>query len=285
VASFLKLVDPASRQPLAVDQAWNGEAVLVDGTGREVPIVGSIANISPDRTEAAGQVMVLRDVTEHRRMVELRERQRIEEIIAEVSEAERRRFGQDLHDGLGQMLTGVAFLCKTLEQKLAGKSQQESDEAKTISKLLGEALETARELARGLLPVPAQADGLVLALKSLADQITSQFQIECEFLDASSVRISDPGTANHLFRIAQEAVNNAVKHASPQRIDICLQAADATGCLTIKDNGRGISSASGRGSGLDIMRHRAAAIGGSLRVSADPGGGTVMTCFFPFNHD
>src|SRR5437867_1319346 len=184
VASFLKLVDPASRQPLAVDQAWNGEAVLVDGTGREVPIVGSLANISTDRTEAA-----------------------------------------------------------------------------------------------------AQADGLVLALKSLADQITSQFQIECEFLDASSVRISDPGTANHLFRIAQEAVNNAVKHASPQRIDICLQAADATGCLTIKDNGRGISSASGRGSGLDIMRHRAAAIGGSLRVSANPGGGTVMTCFFPFNHD
>jgi len=286
VASLLKLVDPASQQPLAVDQAWNGEAVLVDGTGREVPIVGSIANISPDRTEAAGQVMVLRDVTEHRRMVELRERQRIEEIIAEVSEAERRRFGQDLHDGLGQMLTGVAFLCKTLEQKLAGKSQQESDETKTISKLLGEAIETAREIARGLLPVPAQADGLVQALKSLADQITSQFQIECEFLDASSVRISDPGTANHLFRIAQEAVNNAVKHASPQRIDICLQAADATGCLTIKDNGRGISSAaSGRGSGLDIMRHRAAAIGGSLRVSADPGGGTVMTCFFPFNHD
>ena len=86
VASFLKLVDPASRQPLAVDQAWNGEAVLVDGTGREVPIVGSIANISPDRTEGAGQVMVLRDVTEHRRMVELRERQRIEEIIANGSQ-------------------------------------------------------------------------------------------------------------------------------------------------------------------------------------------------------
>src|SRR5205814_7428108 len=104
VASFLKLVDPASRQPLAVDQAWNGEAGLIDGTGREVPIVGSIANISPGRTEAAGQVMVLRDVTEHRRMDELRGSRRIEEIIAEVSEAERRRFGRVLHDGLGEML-------------------------------------------------------------------------------------------------------------------------------------------------------------------------------------
>jgi hypothetical protein len=282
VGSFLKLVDPASRQPLAADQPWNGEAVLVDVTGRDVPIVGSITNISPASSEAAGQVMVLRDVTEDRRMAELRERQRVEQIMAEVSEAERRRFGQDLHDGLGQMLTGVAFLCKTLEQKLASRSQQESADAKTISKLLGDAIDSARELARGLLPVPAQPDGLVLALQCLADQITSQFQIECDF-PASSVRISNSGTANHLFRIAQEAVNNAVKHASPQRIDISLQAAQAgTGCLSVKDNGRGISSeASGRGSGLDIMRHRAAAIGGSLRVSAGPGGGTVMTCFFP----
>src|SRR5437867_9318949 len=127
VASFLKLIDAASRQPLVLDQPWNGEAVLVNVTGREFPIVGSIANIAPEGNEvAAGQVIVLQDLTEHQRMVELRERQRVEKIIAEVSEAERRRFGQDLHDGLGQMLTGVAFLCKTLEQKLASKSLQES---------------------------------------------------------------------------------------------------------------------------------------------------------------
>src|SRR5205809_4838761 len=132
VASFLKLVDPKSREPLAADRPWNGEAVLVDVTGREVPVVCSIANISSDRAEAAGQVMVLRDVTEDRRTAELLERQRVEEIIAEVSEAERRRFGQDLHDGLGQMLTGVAFLCKTLEQKLASRSQQEAADAKNI---------------------------------------------------------------------------------------------------------------------------------------------------------
>jgi len=282
VASFLKLVDPKSREPLAADRPWNGEAVLVDVTGREVPVVGSIANISSDRTEAAGQVMVLRDVTEDRRTAELLERQRAEQIIAEVSEAERRRFGQDLHDGLGQMLTGVAFLCKTLEQKLASRSQQESADAKTMSKLLGDAIQTTRELARGLLPVPAQPDGLVLALKNLADQITSQFQIECAVQELSYAQISDPSTATHLFRIVQEAVNNAVKHAGAQRIDICLEAEQATGFLSVRDNGRGISSeASGRGSGLDIMRHRAATIGGSLRVSADPGGGTVMTCRFP----
>ena len=282
VASFLKLVDPKSREPLAADRPWNGEAVLVDVTGREVPVVGSIANISSDRAEAAGQVMVLRDVTEDRRTAELLERQRVEEIIAEVSEAERRRFGQDLHDGLGQMLTGVAFLCKTLEQKLASRSQQESADAKTMSDLLGDAIQSTRELARGLLPVPPQPDGLVLALKNLADQITSQFQIECAVQELSYAQISDPSTATHLFRIVQEAVNNAVKHAGAQRIDICLQAEQATGCLSVRDNGRGISSeASGRGSGLDIMRHRAATIGGSLRVSAYPGGGTVMTCRFP----
>ena len=282
VASFLKLVDPKSREPLAADRPWNGEAVLVDVTGREVPVVCSIANISSDRAEAAGQVMVLRDVTEDRRTAELLERQRVEEIIAEVSEAERRRFGQDLHDGLGQMLTGVAFLCKTLEQKLASRSQQEAADAKNISDLLGDAIQSTRKLARGLLPVPPQPDGLVMALKNLADQITSQFQIECAVLEASSAQISDPGIATHLFRIVQEAVNNAVKHAGAQRIDICLQAEQTTGYLSVKDNGRGLwGEASGRGSGLDIMRHRAATIGGSLRVSADPGGGTVMTCRFP----
>ena len=151
-----------------------------------------------------------------------------------------------------------------------------------MSDLLGDAIQSTRELARGLLPVPPQPDGLVLALKNLADQITSQFQIECAVQELSYAQISDPSTATHLFRIVQEAVNNAVKHAGAQRIDICLQAEQATGCLSVRDNGRGISSeASGRGSGLDIMRHRAATIGGSLRVSADPGGGTVMTCRFP----
>lgn len=286
LASFLNLVDPGSREPVAIDQPWHGEAVLVNAAGRRVPVVGSSANISSDGNEPSGQVLVLRDITEDRRMSEIRERHRIEQTIAEVSEAERRRFGQDLHDGLGQMLTGVAFLSKTLEQKLESRSQPESADAKNIGKLLGEAIESARDLARGLSPVPAQPDGLAVALERLADQITSQFQIECDFIDASAVGISNPATATHLFRIAQEAVNNAVKHSSPQRIDIGLQAEAGNGCLSVRDNGRGIpANLPRRGRGLNIMRHRAGAIGGSLKISANPGGGTVVSCFFTLKDD
>ena len=146
---FLLLLDPELRQPLAVDRTWNGEAVLIDAARREIPVVGSIAEMSSEGTAMSGQVVVLRDVTEERRAAELRESRRIEQIITEVSEEERRRFGRDLHDGLGQALTGAAFLCKTLEQKLDGKSQPESADARAIGKVLADATESARELARG----------------------------------------------------------------------------------------------------------------------------------------
>src|SRR4030095_3053002 len=105
---------------------WKNAAGLLTAFGQEVPVAGSIANISSDKDVLAGQVLVLRDITEERRLVELRERQRAEKAMTEASDAERRRFGQELHDGLGQMLTGIAFLCKRLEDNLAGRSQPEA---------------------------------------------------------------------------------------------------------------------------------------------------------------
>jgi PAS domain S-box-containing protein len=281
LATVVKLVDPQSRQPLRFDQHWKNAAVLLTAFGQEVPVAGSIANISSDKDEVAGQVLVLRDITEERRLVELRERQRAEKVMTEASDAERRRFGQELHDGLGQMLTGIAFLCKRLEDNLAGRSQPEAADVREICKLLRDTMECTREIARGLLPVPARPDGLVLALERFADQITSQFRIACNFSGAPSVLISDPAVANHLFRIAQEAVNNAVKHARPNRIDIDLQTADHTGHLSIRDNGRGFSSTLKRGNGIDIMRHRASAIGGALEIFEQSPGGAVVKCEFP----
>jgi len=287
LTSLLKLLDAKSRQPLALDQPWNGEALLVNSSGDQVPVAGSIATLTSHKDEATGRVLVLRNVTEERRLAELRERQRVEQIIAEVSEAEHQRFGQDLHDGLGQMLTGIASLCKALEEKLASKSLPESEDAGEICRLIGETTQSARELARGLLPVPAQPEGLVLALQRLANQVTSQFQIQCNFQDDSSVRLSASIAANHLFRIAQEAATNAVKHANAKRIDIRLHAAsDKSGRLIVQDDGRGIpANLQAMGHGVDIMRYRAAAIGGRLKISAEPGGGTVVTCLFPLSHD
>ena len=132
--------------------------------------------------------------------------------------------------------------------------------------------------------MPAQPDGLVLALERLAIQITSQCQIECRFVNESSTLISDAVMANHLFRIAQEAVNNAVKHADARHIDICLETVGRLNHLIVKDDGRGIApNLQRRGSGIDIMRHRAAVIGGSFKVSSEPARGTAVSCFFPVN--
>jgi PAS domain S-box-containing protein len=279
LTTLVHLVDPLTLQPLRFDQPWKSGAVLLTAFGEQIPVTGSIASIS-DKDEVAGQVLVLRDTSEERRLAELRERQRAEKIMTEASDAERRRFGQDLHDGLGQMLTGIAFMCKRLEENLASKSQPEAADVGEICKLLRDTMDCTREIARGLLPVPARPDGLVLALERFADQITSQFRIECSFSGAPSVLVSDPAVANHLFRIAQEAVNNAVKHARPNRIDIDLQTSDHIGLLSIRDDGRGFSPDMKRGNGIEIMRHRASAIGGALEISEQSGGAAVV-CEFP----
>jgi two-component system sensor kinase FixL len=281
LANVILLIDSQSEQPINIGQNWSGEALLVNASGDRIPVSASIANIAADGGPSLGQVLVLRDIRVRQWIAEFRENQRVQNIIEEVSEAERRRFGQDLHDGLGQALTGATFLCKRLEEHLSGESRPEGLEAARIGEILATAIESARDMSRGLLPVPDQPDGLAIALERLVEQIVTQFEIECDFIDASAVPVSNPMVANHLFRICQEAVNNAVKHAAPRRIDIHLQTENGSGILTIGDDGSGIDGQlDGRGSGFGIMRRRAATIGGALKVVANEGGGTLVVCSF-----
>jgi signal transduction histidine kinase len=214
------------------------------------------------------------------------ERERLERAISEASEAERRRLGQDLHDGLGQHLTGVAFLCKVLEQKLERRSVPETADASAIAGLIAEAIQRTREIARGLLPVDPGPGGLSLALQRLAEQVQSQTKVDCELKSDAALHISDPAIATHLYRIAQEAVNNAVKHARAGRIEIRLGCDNEAGLMTIRDDGVGFEgiAKSDSGRGLQIMKHRAHTIGGVLQVLSGPSGGTVVTCTFPINH-
>jgi PAS domain S-box-containing protein len=215
--------------------------------------------------------------------IDITERKHLEKAILDISAREQRRIGQDLHDGLGQHLTGIAFMAKVHEAKLAEQDSSEADEAAKIVKLVNEAIHKSRELARGLLPVVSDAQGLMSALQLWAAEVEDLFGVSCRFQCETPVLIHDDSMATHLYHIAQEAVNNAIKHGNAQEILIQLAADHGSGTLAIKDNGKGITEiASGTpGMGLHIMNYRAGMIGGSLEVDRDYPRGTIVTCLFP----
>jgi PAS domain S-box-containing protein len=215
--------------------------------------------------------------------VDVTERRKMEQTVLEVSAREQRRIGQDLHDGLGQHLTGIAFLSKVLAQGLSERSYVEAKEAEKIVRLVNQAIEKTRELAHGLLPVVSEGHGLMSALERWSDQVQDVCRIECRFVCESQVLIDDVSVATHLYHIAQEAVNNAIKHGKARAIIIRLAADGNSGTLIVDDDGLGYKGASSkhRGLGLGIMSHRANMMGGSLDIRSLTPAGTRVTCIFP----
>jgi len=215
--------------------------------------------------------------------IDITEFKRLETAILDISNNVERRIGQDLHDGLGQHLTGIAFMSKVLQQKLAEKADAEAPAAGKIVSLVNEAIHKTRELSRGLLPVVSDARGLMSALDRWALEIEDLFGIDCNFACPEPVLIHDNTVAVHLYHIAQEAVNNAIKHGRAQKILISLGAGEGEIELRIEDNGCGIADhrGKGQGMGLHIMNYRAKTIGGGLVVCKRPQGGTVVACTLP----
>jgi PAS domain S-box-containing protein len=214
---------------------------------------------------------------------DITERKRLEEAILEISAQEQRRIAQDLHDGLGQHLTGIAFMSKVLEDRLSDKSLPETAEAAKIVKMVNQAIDYTRQLARGLHPVAAESAGLMSALKKWASEVEELFHIRCRFLCDRPVHIHDVNVSTNLYRITQEAVNNAIRHGKAHEIVIRLTARNETGTLTIKDNGVGFKKASNQqpGVGLSIMNYRADMVGGSIKTQSIEDGGVTVTCSFP----
>lgn len=240
--------------------------------GREFPVEISL---SPLETEEGVLVSsAIRDITE---------RKHLEKTILEISAREQRRIGQDLHDGLGQHLTGIAFMSKVQEHKLAEKNLPEAADAAKIVTLVNEAIHKTRELARGLLPVVSDAEGLMSALQQWAGEVEDLFAVSCRFQCFAPVLIHDDTVATHLYYIAREAVNNAIKHGHARQILIRLAVLQHQGTLTIQDDGYGIGAiAPGtKGMGLHLMNYRARMVGGSLEVQRISTGGTMVTCLFP----
>ncbi len=216
---------------------------------------------------------------------DITERKRLEKAILEVSEREQRLVGQDIHDGLCQRLFCTAVGCNLLRENLAAQSRPEAEEAARVLAQLHAAISEARSLAYGLSLANLDKRGLAAALGDLASTTSLDCRIPCVAECPGSVPISNPTTANHLYRIAREAVHNAVKHARPSRILIRLEATAEGGRLSVVDDGCGIpdGQSPGSGMGFDMMRYRANMVGGELKLQRGPAGGTIITCMFPVN--
>lgn len=215
--------------------------------------------------------------------VDITEQKRLERQIQEVSEQEKRRIGQDLHDGLGQYLTGIAFMSRLLQRKLSEKNLPEAVDAEKIATLVNKTVFQARDLARGLCPVELENNGLHAALLDLSATTEKVFNIVCTVECDPGVRIGDNNTALHLYRIAQEAINNAIKHGKAQRIIVALQETSGTISLAIRDDGIGFPKTDGKGNGigLRVMNYRAGMIGAALTVESQRAGGTMVSCQLP----
>ncbi len=240
--------------------------------GHEFPVEISL---SPLETEEGVLVSsAIRDISE---------RKRLEKTVLDISEAERRRIGQDLHDGLGQHLTGIAFMAKVQAQRLEERGVPEAAEAAKIVQLVNDAILKTRELARGLLPVVSDSHGLMSALMVHAGEVQDLFHVTCRFECEQAVLIYNASVATHLYHIAQEAVNNAIRHARATNIVIRLSSGAQEGTLTVADDGVGFEQPAPprTGVGLQIMNYRAGMIGGSLEVRRGEPCGTIVCCRFP----
>ena len=263
------LAEPNSEQ---LSQDYQSNWLTRDGSSR---LINWSSTILAGKNGATSHVIVTG--------IDVTERQRLEKAILEVSAREQRRIGEDLHDGLGQHLTGIAFMSKVLESKLHEKSLPESCDAEKIVKLVNEAINKTRELSRGLLPVVSDAHGLMSALTRYAEEMQDLFQITCRFECGEPVLLYDVNAATHLYHIAREAVNNAIKHGNPSHVVIGLFAKNGEGTLSVQDDGEGISEISSNhaGMGLNIMNYRANMVGGSLDIRRNFTGGTSVVCLFP----
>ena len=214
---------------------------------------------------------IMRDITE---------RKRLEREVLDISTAERLEIGQNLHDNLGQQLTGIALKLKSMSQDLARKSLAEAEEGERLTDLVNQAIGRVRDLARGLVLVDFEAGGICHAIRELVKRAHNITGVSCVALFSPEEIDVGITTATELFRIAQEAVVNAERHSEARHIEILLTQANGITRLRVQDDGKGISGTpwEGKGLGLRLMKYRAQLINGSLDIRNGPNGGTTVEC-------
>lgn len=242
--------------------------------GEEFPIEASISRI-----EVGGKklgTVILRDITE---------RLRLEREVLEVGAHEQRRIARDLHDDVGQWLAGTELLCSAMAEKVRASSPETAAKISQIGANVREALARTRMLARGLIPAVLETHGLAQALTDLTEVAAKMYRITCRYEGPEAAPATDEVTGLHLYRIAQEAITNAVRHGSARTVVVSLASGDdrLTATLGVTDDGTGMPETppTGSGMGLRNMRYRAATIGGALHIGPRAAGGTTVMCAFP----
>lgn len=224
-------------------------------------------------------------------------RRQLEEQIINAAAGEQRRIGQDLHDGLCQDLVGIAFSIDAIIPGLSDRAVDTINALRTVSASVRAAAGQARDLSHGLNPVDVRVGGLPAALENLCSKVSESFGVQCAFRWDQRADFPNNTFANHLYRMCQEAISNAIKHGKANRIQVSLDKHGKTVAISISDNGMGMpqlaleginngivpkgqasSSSDGTGIGLQTMRYRAQVIGGSFAVRPRKGGGTVVSC-------
>ncbi len=219
---------------------------------------------------------VIRNVTEERRL---------QQTIIDISARQQRSIGQDLHDELGQLLTGIGFKIAGLQHDLNEINEECAIQTREISKLVEKAIGQTRTLAEGLNPVTLEVHGLRAGLQKLAINTENTFGVDCPFTCTEDFEIEDEEMAVQLYRIGQEAVNNAIKHGNATKIDIELVQINGKAELVVRDNGKGFTPTSAQtdGHGLRIMNYRARVIGAAFDINSKKNKGTVVRCKFTNN--
>ena len=227
----------------------------------------------------AGSALRIKSDSAAERIALLEHSHRLEREVVNISDTEQQRIGQDLHDGLCQYLAGLTCAASSLRDDLQKLHlQAEAGTADELARLLQDAVVQTRDLARKLVPAHIDRLGLILALELLADWVTRLHGVTCTFAFHGATPDCDEHTAIHLYRIAQEAINNATKHGHATNIAISLKAADHSMTLRVSDDGAGISESDSGGMGLAIMRYRARLIGGELKIDRLDTCGTTVSC-------
>jgi two-component system, LuxR family, sensor kinase FixL len=239
--------------------------------GGNVDVAITFSAIKNAAGKVIGAALLARDITD---------RKRLEKEILEISDKEKQRIGQDLHDDLCQYLVGISLLSNVLYENLMRQSlHKEAADAKQITDLVKPAVSQARSMAKGLSPLDLAGSGFISALEDLALNAERRYRISCKFISDDQVIIEDGAVAMHLYRIAQEALNNAIKHSQGDQMKILLNSDGEVVTIAVKDNGVGIPKNQPRtGLGMQFMHYRARMIGASLKIRKPVAGGTALIC-------
>jgi two-component system, NarL family, sensor histidine kinase UhpB len=313
-SALLKLLDE-----ITAGKSTKGasEVRLLRRSGERFPVLMQFKPLTDSRGNVTGWLESVTDITELKRAEEalrhaydqlevrvqertadlasalnqlqnaIQDRKRLEQELLDITERERRRIGVELHDDLGQQLTGIAFMIKSLELNLKKKKIKEAESAGQIHSRFTQAMNHAKDVARHLTSLNPHETNLGTALKAVTAQVRSLFNIACSFRSTGEIPRQPENTVEQLYKITQEAVTNAIRHGKARKVEVRLAQTDGKLLLSIRNTGRPFPSLKDQrpGVGIRIMNYRANLIGATLDVKPSRGGGTVVVCSLPLKKD